>query len=157
MIARLRGAWQALAPRERLLVGTALGLLFGMLVWALVWRPLVAWREGLERQVASHQATLVSVREAVAKLQSGTTRASAEPLLARADRHARAAGFGASLTRLAQEDGGRVRARFEAGRFDAIVGWLAALERDGGVRVAQLEMSRGEQPGLVDATLLLAP
>jgi general secretion pathway protein M len=58
LIARLRAAWGNLADRERLIVGSALGLLGLSLVWLLAVRPILAQRDRIQERVATAEQDL---------------------------------------------------------------------------------------------------
>lgn len=149
--------FQTLVPRERKLVVGAALLFSATLLWLVAWRPAAGAYRELATQVENRRASLVVVRDAVAVLRAAGPARSAEPLLAVADRTARAAGFGEALQRLAQEDAGRVRVRLGGASFAAVVAWLADLQRQSGARIESLVIERGAASGLVDATITLAP
>lgn len=157
MIAALRERYHQLTPRDRVVVLALGAALLLVALWLGVWRPATAAWRGLEQQVVNQRADLEAMRSMVARLQSaGPARASGN-LLGAAERSAREAGFGTGLTRLAQQDDGRVEAQLEGVAFDALAAWLAGLARDEGAQLVALELQRHTTPGRVDALVTLAP
>ena len=71
------------------------------------------------------------------------------------DRAAREAGLGESLTSSEPSGAGGLRVRLEKAPFDIMVGWLARLADQHGVRVESATIDSASEPGLVNAALVL--
>jgi type II secretory pathway component PulM len=80
---------------------------------------------------------------------------SAESLLVTIDRSAREAGLGSALTSSEPSGAGALSIRLEKASFDQIVGWLARLAEQNGVRVDAATIDAAGEPGLVNASLVL--
>ena len=158
MIAR----WQALAPRDRLVLGLGAGLLALMLGWAFVWYPLAQGQASMATKLTTAEAELAFMRQAAAGLRAarasgvgGTFDRGGQSLLALADRSARDAGLGAALRRVEPLQDVRVNASFEGAQFDALTAWLETLQQRYGVSVDELQVDRVAGVGLVDARVTL--
>ena len=158
MIAR----WQALAARDRFVLGVGGGLLALMLGWAFVWYPLAQGQSSLAAKLTAAEANLAFMQQAAAGLRaaraSGATGVfdrGGQSLLALVDRSAREAGLGAALRRVEPLQDVRVAASFEGANFDAFAGWLESLHQRYGVTVDELQVDRKPGVGLVDARVTL--
>jgi len=79
LIARARGRYQKLEPRERILVQIAGGLLGVFLIYNLIYMPIVDLGSGLQDRIAQRQQDLAEVRRlAVSYAQTKTDLANAE-------------------------------------------------------------------------------
>lgn len=145
--------WQALAGRERLLVGAAAALAAFTLAQIIV-KTAGGGIGGLREGVLARRESVVIARQLGA---APDVARSNEPLLGVADRVARSGGLAGSLKRLAQDDDGRVRVRLEGAAFGAFARWLGTVQRSTGGRIESLLITRGQASGLVDVTLTLVP
>lgn len=141
LITRLRSAWHAISPREQRLVSLAGGVLG------------VAAVLGLERGLPRAEARLEQVQEAateIARLRTVTppARPTGPALLEAVQASAKARG----LALVVQAGGEGLQIKGQAD-FDALMGWLATLQKDQGLRVRRMEIQpQGEQAG-IDALL----
>lgn len=152
-LARLTQAWQALSPRERrlvLLAGgvVAIGLAVGLLDWSR------GERARLARSLPRAEAQLEQVQEAATEItrlrgETATPRATGPALLEAAQASAKSRGFGLVL----QASGDGLQVKGQAG-LDAFVDWLAALQRDQGLRVQRLEVQGQGSAASIDAVLV---
>lgn len=149
----LRRWWSSLEQRERLLVAAAL-LLTGLTLLQFGVRSIGREFDSLRDDVAVRHAAVALAQQLAA---APSRHAGSEPVLAVADRAARSSGLGASLKRLSQDDGGRVRVRLEGVPFGAFAHWLGLVQGASGARIEALLIARGTLPGVVDVTLTLAP
>lgn len=152
-ITRLRTAWHAISPRERRLVSLACGVLgIAAVVGLLDWSQ--AERARLERTLPRAEARLEQVQEAateIARLRTVTppARPSGPALLEAVQASAKARGL--PLTVQAGGEGIQVKGQAD---FDALVGWLATLQKDQSLRVRRMEIQQqGDQAG-IDALLV---
>lgn len=154
MIARfapLSQWWEARNRRERLLLLVLLAVAGVWLISAAVWQPLQSARLRLGDQIARQD-------RALSVLQSQPI--SAEPLTEPDDRPLAnvitdsVAAFQLTIRRL-EPEGPRVRVVLEDAAFDAVILWLDAVQRDKGLRVSMIEMSRRPAPGVVNVELAL--
>jgi type II secretory pathway component PulM len=81
--------------------------------------------------------------------------ASQESMLVIVDRAARESGLGSSLVNSEPSGAGGLRVRLEKAPFGLIVGWLARLADQHGIRVESATMDNTGEPGVVNAGLVL--
>ncbi|MGQ0566904.1 MAG: type II secretion system protein GspM [Gemmobacter sp.] len=138
-------------PRERWLIGTAAVLVVLWGLATLVWQPLLARRAALDAGILRAEQLLLRVE----RLPSATTDAPPaddRPLAVIATATAEDMGLG--VARL-QPQGAAVQVVLDDAPFDFVLLWIAALERDHGLRLTELSLSRRTAPGSVAATLTL--
>lgn len=148
-----------LRERAMLLLGAAL-LLFSILYIAAI-EPFANAKQALAERVLRKQETAAWMREAAVEVQSlqgalPKAQANTTSLLTTVDSTAKAAGLGAAVRNLQQDDNGAaVRVRLEGATFDDMVSWLNALQRQFGVTATQLTVDRGDTAGTINASLSL--
>ena len=141
--------WDARAPRERVLLLIMAAMAAVWLAVIAIWQPLQAARASLAVELDRHE-------RAIAVLQSQP--AIAAPVRATDDRPVNilvtetAATFDLTIRRL-QPEGARLRVVLDEVPFDAVILWLEALQRDQGLQVTEVEMTRRPAPGIVNAVL----
>ena len=152
-IARLGQAWQGITPRERRLVLAAgVVVLVGLVVSLLDWSR--SERGRLARSLPRAEAQLELVQEAATELtrlrgQTAPQRAAGPALLEAAQASAKSRGLGLALQ--ASGDGLQIKGQAS---LDAFVDWLAALQRDQGLRVQRLEIQGQSGGASIDAVLV---
>lgn len=157
-------AWlQGLEPRERRLLVLGTVALLVMFFYLVAWEPLA---KGVEAQRHQHQqqtALLHWMEQSTAeakRLRAATGRpaqlARGQSLLAAVDRTARSNQLGDALKRVQPDGDNQARVWLEGASFDRILRWLDALEQQQGVHVVNSVFEAGEEPGRVDARLVLA-
>ena len=120
----------------------------------------------LDRSVSNAQARIGHKQADLAWMQTVTPElASAGPavsqpttpesLLVVVDRAAREAGLGNSLTNSDPSGAGGLRVRLEKAQFGILVGWLARLSEQNGIRVESATIDNAGEPGVVNAGLVL--
>lgn len=148
-----------LEPRERLFVAIGGVLLVIFLLWAVLLNPLYGASASAASRIEAKRNTLVFLRGAAAELAGATHLPAAGPdlsgqsLVVIVDRSAREAGLGTALTRNQPvgEDG--IRVRLENASFDAVTGWLAALNAGSGLAIESASFDRTPDDGRVNASL----
>jgi general secretion pathway protein M len=154
--------WDGLGTRERLILAAGALIVVPLLLWALLWRPLVGGVERLEQDVESQREGLRWMQNAAAEINqlrgSGSQAAAGlggRSLLAVVDQSARSAGLGNGLKRVEPESADAVRVRLEGVSFDAMVTWLDELARQFGVFASLVSVERETTPGQVSVRLTL--
>jgi general secretion pathway protein M len=151
-------SFASLNERERRIVViggvcAALLLVFGVIV------PLDRSVAHEHARIAAKQADLVWMRavapELVAAGPAANAPTSQQSMLVVVDRAAREAGLGSALTSSEPSGAGGLQVRLEKAPFDAIVGWLARLSEQDGIRVDSATMDNAGQPGVVNAGVVL--
>jgi general secretion pathway protein M len=153
--------WDALAPRERLLLAAGAFVVAAVLLYVLAWEPLAQSRDTLRTQVQAAENDLAWMRAAAPRVRdrnAGTPAPLARDgrsLLARADAGAREAGHANAFLRVEPVSDHQVRVSFQGAGFDPLMRWVEALSANGGLRVGEFSARRAEGVGLVDANLSL--
>jgi type II secretory pathway component PulM len=144
--------------RERIVMAI-LGVIAALvLLWLFVWQPLQRDSERLARELVDQRAALTDARRQADEIAGLARNAPAPP-----SGEARAAIDGAlasqglkpvgSVDRL---DGERWRVTFDAITFDALTSLLDRLQRDAGLRAAEVSVTARVEPGQVRAEVTLA-
>ncbi len=161
----MRGWWYQRDIRERrILLGGALALAVILYLFAFRF-PLEQEVAELEMQRDRDRDLITWMEGAAGEIQrlqdsgggTGERERPDESLFAVADNRAREAGFEDQLTRVEPggEDGARLN--FDGVAFDALVEWLLALRADLAVTISEFSIRHTDEPGRVDAQILLEP
>lgn len=150
-------AWYAgLAPRERLIVAGGGAAAMLIVVWGLVWSPLVSATAELRAALDEKQALLVDLQRAQSLPASDGVSLSGNDrrsLVVLVDQTAQPKGLSFSSTRPDGPDA--IRVSFERAPFDTLVEWLVELERSNGITVEQASFNGARERGLVSGQLFL--
>ncbi|WP_066662896.1 MULTISPECIES: type II secretion system protein GspM [unclassified Sphingomonas] len=149
-VLRLSTWWNGLAPRERVLVGT-LGVLLGglVLVFGIV-KPLQGARADAIADIRSHETLAARVRAAGTLVAPGTQPKLADgPPIEAAQAAASAAGLTVTLT----PGGAGATGQVAEASYEAVVGWIAAVERTTVLRARRVDLTKGSAPGRVSANV----
>jgi general secretion pathway protein M len=146
-----------MSPRERRMVlicsiVAALVLVFGILL------PLDHSVSQARTRIGQKQADLLWMRNVTPMLLANSAAqgsTNGESLIVIVDRSARESGLGNSLAGSEPAGPNGLRVRLEKAPFDSIVGWLARLAQQNGIRVDGASIDTAGTPGLVNASLTL--
>ena len=144
----------SLSRRERLLLALGALVVVAVVGWTFLWQPLAESRAALEDRIAAVRSVAVTLDTYP---EDGTPRPVAapdEPVATRVTRSAERAGV--PLSRIERQGEG-LTALVDEAPFDAVVGWIAEMEREAGLRLVAVELSRRPTPGAVSARLDLSP
>jgi general secretion pathway protein M len=133
-----RDWWAGRSQREQRMLAVMGGALALFFLWFAVVQPIVGWRAAAEERLIRARNEQAVIVDGLARLKG---RGGARPLAAAAALPvAEAAAAAAGLTPQLQPDGTGRRLAFtiDSAPAPAVLGWLAALERDHGMRVAEL-------------------
>jgi general secretion pathway protein M len=140
--------------QQRLVAGVALLLGVGLL-YLVVWQPISVWSERAQDRYARELAVLdflrtneTAARDAARNATPAGGDGSILTLVAES-----AAAAGVQLTRYQNEAGGGLSIVLQDQNFDAVLGWLATLERGQRVRIRQLSVDAQGNPGRVNARI----
>ena len=150
--------FQKLNERERRLV--ALAAAMGLLV-------LLAALFTLDRDVAhahariAHKQSDLAWMRGIAPLLAAEGPARSVPssqrsLIVVVDASAREAGLGSALASSEPSGQGGLRVRLDKAPFDTLVGWLARLSEQHGIRVESATFDNAGAPGIVNAGIVLS-
>jgi general secretion pathway protein M len=128
-------------------------LLFGIVL------PLESSVSKAHDRIEKKQADLQWMRMVGPELANAgpaiTRPATQESMLVIVDRAARESGLGNSLVNSEPSGQGGLRVRLEKAPFGLIVGWLARLSDQHGIRVESATMDNSGEPGVVNAGIVL--
>lgn len=139
-------------PRERLLLGTLAVLGVAALIYLAIWQPLDRTRSSLAAAIARHDG--LSDRISALGMAEDPVQVASDPRPPAVIVSDTAATAALSIRRLEPVEDG-VRVVLEDADFGAVLIWLDTLDRDAGLRVAEIDISRRPEPGLVSTTLTL--
>jgi type II secretory pathway component PulM len=152
-------AWlQALSERERrLVIFGAVGAVL-LLVFAVMF-PLGRSVASAHNRIAQKQQDLAWMKGVAPQLAAAGSVAAPpttqESLIVLIDRSARELGLGANLTSSEPSGQGGLRVRLEKAPFDILVGWLARLSDQNGIKVESATVDGAGEPGVVNASIVL--
>ncbi|MEE3652611.1 MULTISPECIES: type II secretion system protein GspM [unclassified Brenneria] len=152
----LRQRWQAMSLRERLLLSICASLLMLYPAYSLFWQPWVQrenqWLRTITRErqtidwMLQHAPAVAQARQ----LPAGERDVSLPMLVSQ-----RASGYGLAIVRL-QPQGDQVAVTLGRSDFNSLIGWLAELEQQHGIRPSALEVSAvAHSPGSVEVSKLV--
>ncbi len=152
---RVWAHYEAASPREQMamLVGGAALVL--LLIWLLIVAPLHGWSRDARADYEAQRDTLAWMeanRHRVGNTRGGSERVPGEGLLTLANRTA--AQYGVSFRRFDPVGSNGLSVTLEGAPFNALVQWLGELERSG-VATRELSVRRRDEPGLVDARIVI--
>jgi general secretion pathway protein M len=143
-------AWRARTAREKVLIA-GLGVILAL--WAGIaglWQPLQAHRAAVLDDIARYTRTATVLTTAAASGIALPAPASDAPLPAVITDTATA--YQLTIRRL-QPTADAAEIVLDDAPFEAVLIWLEALERDQGLRIRALTLTRRPEPGIVGATL----
>ncbi|MBV8740937.1 MAG: type II secretion system protein M [Sinobacteraceae bacterium] len=149
-------SFETLSARERRMVLICgiialLVLVFGVLL------PLNHSVTQARTRIGQKQADLQWMRNVTPVLLANTAQGSTngESLIVVVDRSARESGLGSALSGSEPAGPNGLRVRLEKAPFDSIIGWLARLAQQNGIRVEAASIDTAGSPGMVNASLTL--
>lgn len=162
----IRRAWQQLSERLRQRPTRERQLIVGAAVAGAVLLYLAAWLP-LQAELGQLRATVPQKKTQLARMQaqaqevaqwraSGRAPVAGGNLLVHLEQSATANGLRGRIARMEPEGNHAARVTLEAAPFNALVGWLADLNRQGGIQIEKATFEAAPSgPGLVNARLVL--
>ena len=155
---QLRERFNALAPRERLMVSLAVVVVGAALLYLAIWQPLQQSRADLRAALQTEKALatrIIAAKAEVASLRGGNTptQGANRSLLAIVDQSGRAIGLGKGIRGVTPDGDSRARVRLDNVGFDATVRWIDQLENRYGVAVQTADVSAKDKPGQIEARI----
>ena len=153
------GAWlQSLSERERRMVIFG-GIAAVVLILVGVIFPLEGSVSKAQDRIEHKEQDLAWMKGVAPTLAAAGPLAkppeNQESLIVLIDRSARELGLGSSLTSSEPSGPGGLRVRLEKAPFDILVGWIARLSDQNGIRVESASVDGAGEPGVVNASLVL--
>jgi general secretion pathway protein M len=157
-LAPLRARYDALQPREQVLVGIAAVTLVAVLLYSAVWQPIAKQRRQLALDLESARAVASQLVQAEAAQQSATPRAalvvgSEVSLLTAVDQATKNGTLKKPPARLQPDGENAARIWLEDIEFDVLVRWMLELQTRYGVTIDVVDIEKRETAGLVNARL----
>ncbi len=150
--------YSGLAPRDQriLRIGAiAVGLI--VVLWLLL--PLQRTLSQTRARVAQQQQDLEWMRQVGPTLAAAgpgpVVETTQESLVGLIDRSAGESGLGQSLTGSQPSGNGAMRVQLENADFNLLLGWMARLSSQYGVRIEGASVTRHATPGMVNASVQL--
>ncbi|MDH5693265.1 MAG: type II secretion system protein M [Gammaproteobacteria bacterium] len=149
--------WMQLRPREQTLIGTAAVLIGLMMVYSIVWEPVVDNVAHLKVQVKEEQDLVVWMQNAAKEVkqltrgQGGNRSTQGQSLLAIIDSSAKIAKLEQAVKRVEPDSQNKVRVWLESAVFDDVAKWLAALSSTYGVEIESASIDKEAVSGRVSA------
>ncbi len=152
----------ALNQRERVMVGGGAIVVLIMLLYVMVWSPIMKGAVEQEAAVARAGKLLVWMKKSIAdaKLMEGAGGQAGglrpgQSLLSLIDSTAKSSGFGPQVKRVKPDGENKVQIWIDDVPFDQLVQWLESLQQVYGVHVTSTTIDRGNFEGKVNANLQL--
>ncbi len=156
---QLQQWYMGLERRERLILASGGVFLFVFILYAGIINPYYHHKQTLKTQIQQQSALLAWMRPAAVQIESlrgaHTDNLPGGSLLSAVNNTVTAAGLANALQQAQQADDGTVRAQLSGADFDSLVRWLDALHKNYGITVADMSVTRGSGPGLVNVNLKL--
>ena len=148
--------FEMLQPRERVVIALGGAIAVLILVWSVAWMPLRSANLNLHAAAMEKYSLLADAsRLQPSGAPPGLAATSAESLVLIVDQTHRAHGLGGTLSRNQPDGENGIRVAFQRVPFDQLVNWLGALRQGHGIVVVTANLDGAQQPGLVNASLLL--
>lgn len=142
--------WAGLSSRERWLVGTLGGIVGGLALVFLVVQPLQAARADALADIRTYETLTAQVRAAGVLTPQG-----AKPQLREGapDAAAQAAASEAGIVATIAPSGAGLTAQVADAPYEAVLGWIANVERTTPLRARKVELRKGGAVGRVSASV----
>lgn len=155
-----RVRWQALEPRERLLLSVGAGALVLFLFYILLWSHMQSELSRLRASVPHDTARLSVMRVQamqVAQLRTrgAMTRAQGINILSTLEQGATARGLKQNIARMEPDGASGAHLSLDGVAFDALMAWLSDLQTQNAIRVESATFEVQPAPGIVKARLTL--
>lgn len=148
--------FETLQPRERVALALGGAIAVPILLWSFAWMPLRSANVNLDAAVAEKYGLLADVsRLHPSGAPPVPAATSAESLVLIVDRTHRTHGLGGTLSRNQPDGENGIRVAFQRVPFAQLVSWLGDLRQGHGIVVVTANLDGTQQPGLVNATLVL--
>lgn len=151
--------FNALQPRERLIVTIAAIVLTLLLLYLLVWSPVSSRLQTARQDVAADRSLLLWMQKSnadIKKYKGSTNRKTPNrniSLINAVESSARQAGIRKSITHLEPKGSTSISVQIKAANFDQLIHWQGTMEKQYAAQATQLNIKPTDKPGLVDARI----
>ena len=146
-----------LQPRERVLVSVGSVVVLATILYVAIWEPIQTGY-ALAADDVARKTELVSRARATAPTSAANaapTRSNGGSLVVTVSNSAYANGLSKAYRNSSPIGNNSLRVALENASFDALVVWLAALEREHGITIESSSVTRKRDVGRVDASIVL--
>ncbi len=150
-----------LQPRERLILMAAALLLVPLLIYLLIWEPVSKEVGSLRTSVNAGQQQVAWLQQASSEARAlqasgnAVTPASNVSLITAVETSAAERNLRSYLKRIEPQGSNKISIDIDDAAFDDIIHWISELQTRYGATVAQFNASRSDQPGRVQARLVI--
>ena len=146
--------------RERRIVLAGAAFVLIILLYLMVWEPLVSKRDQLRVSVKAQQSTYEWMQQAAKEIgrisgRGVSVKKHQGSLLGTISNSAKSALKGASLKRVEEDRQQGVRIWIEQVAFDDLIRWLGQIQQQYGIRVSSMVSERHSKAGRVNVRLIL--
>jgi len=158
---QLKDWFDALQPRERLILGIGGVLVLMVALYLLVLAPFYAAVAARSERVTQKEGDLAWMRSVAPEMLALNAQApvaagpSQDSLVVLIDRVARECGLSSALTGQTPDGESGIRVRLESAEFDKLIVCLGSLQQQHAVSVESAAIDRSGEPGQVNASLVL--
>lgn len=143
--------WSDRSARERMLLGILAISGTAALLLIAVLRPLQSARTQAAADIRTYDGLAARLRQAGPNLAAGHSQGPPATIVSQT-----AAAVGLTVSRI-EPEGNKLRVAFADASFEAVLRWVAAIERTSGLRVSEARIDRGSAgAGGVTSSFLLA-
>jgi general secretion pathway protein M len=154
--------FDSLAEREKQIVtfgGIGVALL---IIYALIYSPLVSHAAYLRDKIQTEQKTLIWIQAADKQIQAiegqGKNKGkSVSPVLMLSilQKHITQAELDRNLTQMKQASNDSIQLQFQKVVFDKLITMLTAVMKENSVTISQMSVTAGSTPGIVNADIMI--
>lgn len=156
---QLQQWFMGLERRERFMLESGGIFLFLFVLYTGIINPYIHHKQTLNAQIQQQSELLAWMRPEAMRIESlrgaQTGNLPGGSLLSVVNNSVAAAGLANALQQAQQAEDGTVRAQFSGADFDSLVRWLDTLHKNYGITVADMSVTRGSGPGLVNVNIKL--
>ena len=159
-LAPLRARFEALQPREQLLVAAGGLVMVLALIYLVLWQPFALARSHRAQELESARSLAARIEQIGAQVQAQPS--SGPPvvghdvsLLSAVDQASKDGVLGKPLSRINPDGDDQVRVWIDDVPFDALLRWVDDLQSRYGVRIDNIAVERRSAAGVVSARLSL--
>ena len=161
MMSAIRGWFEQLKSREKLIVSVGAVVVTVALIVSLGIRPLYVNSARTAERLTNKEALLLKFEQAASNLSSGTRgssraiEAASQSMVVVVDKSARSLRLGQYLTRNQPDGVTGIRLRFEGAPFDDLVKWIAEIQTRYGMTTVSASFDQVGVSGRVNCSLVL--
>lgn len=159
---KAKEGWSRLSQQERRIVGVGGTIVSILLVYALIWSPMLSHLNAMRKRIKTGERTLAWMQAANTKIQSferddqvASKQISPVALMSILQKEINQNTLGQSLKQLKQASNDTIEIDFKQVEFDKVVTFLTTTLKSYRVTVDQFSATAGAKPGIVDVQLML--